>query len=286
MPEPEIDLYTLFNSVTKTLKEEQDHLNEADTYNHDHGDNMVNNFKAITKALKQEKDASPSDQLSFASQTLLKSSSSASAKLYSEGLSRAANQFRGQSTLNPTDAISLIQALMGGAQISQHAGSTTQGQPSDMMGNLLGALLGGGQTSHSGTESTESQTTDMLGGLMGALLGGGGADSQAAQPEQAQSADVLGEIMGTFLGSDKPNPPSQTGSSNKNVGGIDVNDLLGMGLAYLQANQQGKSPMEAIIQAIMAGGQMNESPHHSQSGQLVTSTMLNTIVSILGRQNQ
>jgi hypothetical protein len=41
MPQQEVDLTKLFTAVTKALKTEQASLNEADTYNHDHGDNMV-----------------------------------------------------------------------------------------------------------------------------------------------------------------------------------------------------------------------------------------------------
>jgi hypothetical protein len=57
-------------------------------------------------------------------------------------------------------------------------------------------------------------------------------------------------------------------------------------MAYMQASQQGASPPEALINAVMAGSQMNASPHHSQSGQLVTSTLLSAISSMLGGQRQ
>ena len=52
MPTSEVNLVSLFNAVTKALKRNQGSLNEADAYNHNHGDNMVNNFTIITKALK------------------------------------------------------------------------------------------------------------------------------------------------------------------------------------------------------------------------------------------
>jgi hypothetical protein len=52
MPKKAMNLATLFGGVTKALAENQASLNEADSYNHDHGDNMVQNFKVISKALK------------------------------------------------------------------------------------------------------------------------------------------------------------------------------------------------------------------------------------------
>lgn len=54
MAEAEVDLAKLFSAVTRDLKGNQAALNQADAYNHNHGDNMVKNFKAITKALKEK----------------------------------------------------------------------------------------------------------------------------------------------------------------------------------------------------------------------------------------
>ena len=70
MPASGVDLASLFSAVTKTLQENQAALNDADEYNHDHGDNMVENFKLITQATKKKKGAPPSAQLYYASATL------------------------------------------------------------------------------------------------------------------------------------------------------------------------------------------------------------------------
>ena len=118
MTTTEIDLASLFNVLSKELLANQAVLNEADTYNHNHGDNMVNNFKVITKALKQKQDAPPSEQLAYASQVLQKRSTSGSAQLYASGLANAAEAVRGQPTVTPENTMGLIQALMGGGQAS------------------------------------------------------------------------------------------------------------------------------------------------------------------------
>lgn len=46
-----LDLVNLFQGVAKTLVDNRTALNEADTYNHDHGDNMVKVFQVISEAM-------------------------------------------------------------------------------------------------------------------------------------------------------------------------------------------------------------------------------------------
>ena len=66
------DLSSIFNLATQALTASQSSLNDADTHNQDHGDNMVNAFSMITQALSGKKDASPSEQLMHASEHLAK----------------------------------------------------------------------------------------------------------------------------------------------------------------------------------------------------------------------
>jgi hypothetical protein len=65
-----LDLGSLFQAVTRNLLENQNVLNQADTYNHDHGDNMVQFFKMITEAMETKQGADPADQLAYASELL------------------------------------------------------------------------------------------------------------------------------------------------------------------------------------------------------------------------
>jgi len=58
LPASEVDLASLFSTVTKTLQGNQAALNDADEFNHDHGDNMVENFKLITEITKKMKKIS------------------------------------------------------------------------------------------------------------------------------------------------------------------------------------------------------------------------------------
>lgn len=110
-PSGPIDLGKLFQTVTGTLVKNKESLNNADTNNHDHGDNMVNTFELITRAMQEKKDANPTEQMSYAAE-ILRQQKSGSAQLYAKGLSQASQQFQGQQVTSD-NAITLIQTLLG-----------------------------------------------------------------------------------------------------------------------------------------------------------------------------
>lgn len=156
-----LDLANLFQTVTGTLSQNRDSLNEADTYNHDHGDNMVDTFEVITQAMKEKKGADPADQLAYASE-ILRQRKSGSAQQYADGLAQASTQFQGQQ-LTSGNAMTLIQTLLGGGQAPE-----PQHQDGGI-GNLLGSLLGG-----AGTKQAPAGSQQSSGGLdMGSLLNAG-----------------------------------------------------------------------------------------------------------------
>jgi len=274
MPTSQVDLARLFKTVAVTLDENKDSLNEADAYNHDHGDNMVNTFKTISQAMAKKQGATPSEQLEYASKQVLRRQKSGSAQMYSQGLAQAASRLQGQPTVNAQNAMTLVQALLGGGQ---QAAQPTQAMPGDSMGGLLGALLGGQQTA----QPTQATPDDSMGGLLGALLGGGQAE-QPAQPAQSQQPDMMSGLLGALLGGGTEASQAQAAPASQGAGGIDLNSLLAAGMAYLQTTQQGGSTMQALVNAVMAGSQMNNTPHHAQSGNLVASTLINTLSSMLG----
>ncbi len=132
-PNNSLNLLNLFQTVAQSLAEQQQALNQADTYNHDHGDNMVETFSLITKALSQKQDAPPSEQLAYASK-LLSQQQSGSAKLYAQGLLNASKEFKGQKQITAENAMALVQALMGAEKPPAAAAQSGAG-------DLLGALL-------------------------------------------------------------------------------------------------------------------------------------------------
>jgi hypothetical protein len=175
-----IDLGKLFQTVTGTLVKNQVSLNEADTINHDHGDNMVNTFEVITRAMKEKKGADPADQLAYAAE-ILRQQKSGSAQLYAKGLSQASQEFQGQQVTSG-NAMTLIQTLLGGGQ----APVQQQQQQDGGLGNMLGSLLGGSQTQQ------QQQQDGGLGNVLGSLLGGG---SQQTTSQQSSQGIDIGDIL-------------------------------------------------------------------------------------------
>jgi len=169
-----MDLSSLFNVAAQALSANQSSLNQADTENQNHGDNMVQVFNMISQVMANQQGASPSQQLNSASQYLAQNGTSGSAQVYSQGLADAAQQFQGQSAVTPDNAMTLIQSLLGGGQPAS--------QGSDMISSLLGAVQ-------------QSQAPAQGGGdLLGSLLGGQ-PDPQGQSGSQQQSGIDLGDIL-------------------------------------------------------------------------------------------
>ena len=169
-PEPQTrgaNLASLFNVATQALSANQNTLNDSDTENHNHGDNMVQVFNMISQVMANNSNASPSEQFSQASQYLAQNGTSGSAHAYSQGLAQAAQQFQGQPAVTQDNAMTLIQSLLGG------------GQPQQQSSNPLDALLGGGGNTSQG------------GDLLGTLFGGG----QSAQGNQGQDGLDMGDLL-------------------------------------------------------------------------------------------
>ena len=65
-----VDLVKIFSTVAKTMVENKTTLNEADDYNKNHGDNMVDIFNLITGAMKEAPQGNVASGLSSASELL------------------------------------------------------------------------------------------------------------------------------------------------------------------------------------------------------------------------
>jgi hypothetical protein len=250
-----LDLATLFGAATQALTANQSALNQADTENQNHGDNMVQAFNMISQVLASQSGASPSAQLSSASQYLAQNGTSGSAHVYSQGLAQASQAFQGQSSVTPDNATLLIQALLGGGGQAQ--------QPATQGGDLLGALLGGGQQ----TQQPAAQGGDLL----GALLGGGGQTQQPAM----QGGDLLGTLLGGAQGASQ-------GSQQQD--GIDLGDVLNAGMAFMNAKQQGQDNLQAALTALISAGPMGQKQHRQQSGQLVANALLQAVAGMANRR--
>ncbi|MEN8173280.1 MAG: hypothetical protein ABFS03_10425, partial [Chloroflexota bacterium] len=66
----DLNLLPLFQNVVSTLETNRSSLNQADTHNNDHGDNMVDIFSLITQAVGEKQDSPAANQLAHAGQLL------------------------------------------------------------------------------------------------------------------------------------------------------------------------------------------------------------------------
>ena len=276
--EQPIDLTAAFRAASQVLIENKAALNEADTLNHDHGDNMVRAFQTIAGAMQKKSGAAADQQLAYAAQALRSKAKDASSQIYADGLQNAAEQFKGQ-TLTRGGALDLISALMGINTGGQQQAQQSQGGG---MGDLLGSLLGGTQQQ----APAQSQGADM-GDLLGSLLGGtqqqapaqsqgggmgdllgsllGGTQQQA--PAQSQGGG-MGDLLGSLLGGAQQQPQQTAQQSQKP--GLDLLTLLQYGLGYIQATQAGATPLQALVQVLMnSGSRMGSRDYRAQSGALV-----------------
>lgn len=213
-----IDLAKVFQAVTNVLAENQEVLNTADDYNHNHGSNMVEIFRTVTDALGEKQGNDAGAALAHAAARLSKASTSGSAQVYREGLQAAAGKFK-QKPVTRDNALDLITTLLGSS------GAPSKAQPSeagagDLLGSLLGAA-GGGSTSSGG---------DLLGSLLGGLGGqGDGLDAGdllsagLAFMQSKQSGDTTVEALLDALLS-----TSQLGSSahRRSSGKLVANTLM------------------------------------------------------------
>ncbi len=282
-----IELGSLFQTVTRDLVKNQQTLNQADGYNQNHGDNMVRTFQTITKAvkLKQKQGSSDSAALAYAAKRLTKSSTSQSAQLYAQGLTRAATQLQGKQVDQRT-GMQLLQTLIGGGQATSGSSQALQG--GDMLSSLLGGLAGssasqgneptqggdllssllGGLAGGAEQQGASSQGGDLLGSLLGGMAGGTQQQSQQSSAS-SQGGDLLGSLLGGLTGG--------SGSGSGLQDGLDLGDLLSVGMAYMQYKQQGKSTFEALIQAFMKMSGMGGSKDRTQSTQVVVSSFLQAL---------
>ena len=201
-----LDLNTIFQAVTQQLSEKKVKLNEADTYNHNHGDNMVQIFNLVQQAVAEKADKPVSEQLNYAGKVVEQNANSGSAALYAQGLSKASENLKGESL------------------------------SSDMLSMLVQSLLG--------TNQPKIQ----------------------AEPHPKQG--FLGSLLAGLFGK------TQSQSSEQQLG---LDDLLQLGQAFMQGQQEGDGLSQEALQALLTGSPMGESDHRKESGSLVASTIMNFV---------
>ncbi|NPA31590.1 MAG: hypothetical protein GXO37_06295 [Chloroflexi bacterium] len=247
----QIDLAQLFQMVTQNLSQKREDLNEADTYNHDHGDHVVEVFELLTQVAKENPHADTGELLELASQ-LLKEKRHGTARAYAQNLDQGARRLRGQPVTQESLPL-LLEALLGSAEQPQPRREEPTPPPSS----------GGG-----------------LGDLLGMFLGGGSAAPQREEPRRQEPSSALGSLLGMFLGGGGSGIAAE---SQEEDAGLDMGDLMRAGAAFLQASQSGKSTTEAALDALVAATGMGQTPHRAQSTKLVVQAIMQA-AQVLGKQ--
>jgi hypothetical protein len=191
MAAKQVNLANVFGTVASTLASNREVLNKTDTYNHDHGDNMVEVFEVVAQAMKTKQNASAADQLAYAAE-LLRQKQSGSAKYYAGGLTQAAQKYQGKK-ITSTNAMDLIQTLLGGGVQSSAGTSTSTSQP-DLLSTLLGGLGGTGQSTSSGQTGLD----------IGSLLNAGMSYMSAKQRGETDAAALMGALTAATSAGNTP----------------------------------------------------------------------------------
>ncbi len=185
-----LNMAQLFEFVTQALSQKREDLNAADTYNHDHGDHVVEVFQLVEQVAKENPSLEPADILARASE-MLQQKPTGTAQAYAQTMAQGAQQLRGKPLTQQTLPL-LIQALLGSAQGGTAAQPQAQqpAQGGDLLGSLLGALTGGGQAQGSGSQG--GGLSDGLG--LDDLMRAGSAFLQASQSGESTTEAALSAL--------------------------------------------------------------------------------------------
>jgi len=221
MSQPTLDLSKLFDVALQSMTAHRQEINDLDGYNGNHGDNMVENLRLITEALQAKSSQPPAEALQYAGQKLQSQGRGGTSQYYAKGLSQAAEQLQGRSSLGGSDVMSLVQSLLGAIPSQGHpqqvqaggsvleqvlglaGGQQPQARPQDSgldLGDVLNALLPAGlaflQAKQSGTDTATAAGQ----ALMGALMGGQVNPLQANTPRTAAGGLIAQSLLQALTG--------------------------------------------------------------------------------------
>jgi hypothetical protein len=174
------DLTNLFESVTEQLAQKKETLNAADSYNHNHGDHMVQIFNMVQNAVNEKSGEPIAEQLRYASKVVEQNANSGSASLYAQGFSKAAENMRGKD-LSPDGINSLLTGLLSAEKPIE---TTQASQKKGLFGSLLAGFFG---------KQQPSQTDDGIG--LNNLIQGAIAFSQSMKDGEGSTQAAVEALM-------------------------------------------------------------------------------------------
>ena len=216
MSQPTFDLNDLFGAALQAMTANRQEINTLDGYNGNHGDNMVENLRLITESLQEKSSQTPAEALGYASQRLQSHGRGGPSQYYARGLSQAAEQLQGRSSLDGNDVTSLLQSLLGAIPSEGH-----QPQP-QAGGSVLEQVLGmaTGQPPQAGPQDSGLDLDDVLNVLLPAGLAFLQAKQSGADTASAASQVLMSALMGGQMN------PLQASTPRAAAGGLIAQSIL------------------------------------------------------------
>jgi hypothetical protein len=216
MSQPTFDLSDLFGAALQDVTANRQEINALDGYNGNHGDNMVENLRLITESLQEKSSQTPAEALGYASQRLQSQGRGGTSQYYATGLSQAAEQLQGRSSLDGNDVTSLLQSLLGAIPSEGHQPHPQAG------GSVLEQVLGmaSGQPPQVGPQDSGLDMDDVLNVLLPASLAFLQAKQSGAGTASAASLALTSALMGGQMN------PLQAGTPRAAAGGLVAQSIL------------------------------------------------------------
>jgi hypothetical protein len=209
MEQNSIDLPRLFAAVAERLSLERGALNEADAFNHDHGDHMVEIFQVASEAADVKSDGFTSagktgddlaEAMEYAAELLQSRPENGSAQVYARGLEHLAGQFR-QRGIGLEELAPFVQRTLQKQATGTEVPDTRPGRSTEVLKALLNALAGwekaeAGEAVQAGDPPNGNAGQDSKKGSLdlGYLFGVGMSYLQAKQ-KGGDALDVLAETV-------------------------------------------------------------------------------------------
>ncbi|MEW5867947.1 MAG: hypothetical protein AB1894_01620 [Chloroflexota bacterium] len=179
-----IELAPLFQAVGKVLRQRQQDFNQADPYNGNHGDHMVEIFDLAVRAAQEKRQASLAEAMRHAGCLLEQARQNGSAQLYARGLEQFAQQFQEREISLP-DLVTFVQGALSEASREASQEPAPELRKSDLLKALVSGLANWGQAQNG--QPASSRPLDM-----GTLFEFGIAYLQAKQ-RGGSRAEVLAD---------------------------------------------------------------------------------------------
>lgn len=125
-----------FEKVAAVMRQKRGEFNQADPYNGDHGDHMVEIFELAAAAVRDQADVPLPDAMDNAAKLLVGLTDNGSAQVYASGMAQFSVQFR-EHNITADDLESYVAGVIGSDPEQQ------EGAEGATSGDVLKALLAG-----------------------------------------------------------------------------------------------------------------------------------------------